>query len=285
MKNLFREPLLHFLLIGAGLFLVFRLAKQNDADESDQRIVVTAGRIDQLETVFEKTWQRPPTKEELQGLVNDFVLEEAYYRRAVAMGIDRNDTIIRRRLRQKLEFLTDTASLLEPTDDELATYLIANQDRFRASSTYTFQQIYINPERHGDSPETYVAQQLEILRSGKRVNGDSGLLPEAFEGASRQSLDNTFGAGFSLQLDGLAQGQWHGPISSGLGLHMIRVESRADGRLPDLAEIRAVVQREWINEKTVASRQEMNERMRKEFDVVVEWPAANSESSGEVDAS
>ncbi|MDP6721542.1 MAG: hypothetical protein QGF59_22930, partial [Pirellulaceae bacterium] len=70
MKNLFREPLLHFLLIGAGLFLVFRLAKQNDADESDQRIVVTAGRIDQLETVFEKTWQRPPTKEELQGLVN-----------------------------------------------------------------------------------------------------------------------------------------------------------------------------------------------------------------------
>ena len=124
MKNLFREPLLHFLLIGAGLFLVFRLAKQNDADESDQRIVVTAGRIDQLETVFEKTWQRPPTKEELQGLVNDFVLEEAYYRRAVAMGIDRNDTIIRRRLRQKLEFLTDTASLLEPTDDELATYLI-----------------------------------------------------------------------------------------------------------------------------------------------------------------
>ncbi len=108
-----REPLVHFLLLGGVLFLIFGLTNQTGTTNSDQRIVVSAGRIEQLATVFGKTWQRPPTSKELKGLIDDFVLEEVYYRQAVAMGIDRDDTIIRRRLRQKLEFLTDDVSSLD----------------------------------------------------------------------------------------------------------------------------------------------------------------------------
>ncbi len=216
MRNILREPLLHFLLIGAGLFVIYGMANETDTDDADRKLVVSAGRIEQLVTVFQKTWQRPPTREELQGLINDFLLEEVYYRQAVAMGIDRDDTIIRRRLRQKLEFLTDdTAALVEATDEELAAYLAANQDKFRESTTYTFRQVYFNPEKHGDDPEGYVEKQLGVLRSETARAGDVSLLPESLDQASCREVDGNFGAGFSGKLDELTPGDWQGPIRSG----------------------------------------------------------------------
>ncbi len=199
MKKALNEPLVHFLLIGAALFLIFGLL-DDTAGGPKQRVVVSAGRIEQLAGIFTKTWQRPPTGEELQGLIDEFVLEEVYYRQAVEMGLDRDDTIIRRRLRQKLEFLSDdTASLVEPTDEELEKYLAENEDSFRDSATYTFQQAYFNPEKHGDDPEAYVAEQLAALRSGKTEVGDVSLLPMLFDEATRRVVDGTFGAPEGLQ--------------------------------------------------------------------------------------
>ena len=154
MRQILKEPLLHFLLIGAVLFFVFDLVSDQNTDIDDEKILVSVGRIVQLSNIFGKTWQRPPTREELQGLVDDFVLEEIYYRQAVAMGIDRDDTIIRRRLRQKFEFLTDdVAASIQPTDEELSEYLAAHPETFRRDSTYTFRQVYINPEKFGDDLE------------------------------------------------------------------------------------------------------------------------------------
>ncbi len=280
MAKLFREPLLHFLLIGAALFLVYALAGDSDTSESDEQIVVSAGRIQQLLTVFERTWQRSPTREELQGLIDDFVLEEIYYRQAVAMGIDRDDTIIRRRLRQKLEFLTDDMAMLgEATDDELAAYLAENEDKFRESPTYAFQQIYFNPEKHGEAPAEFVTRQLEALRAGEAAEGDPSLLPESFDQSSRRSVDSTFGTGFSRELDELTIGQWHGPLSSGLGLHLIRIDKRTEGRLPELAKIRPIVEREWSNDRRTAMRRQMDDRMREKHDVVIEWPEEDVSSS------
>ncbi len=273
MRSILKEPLLHFLLIGAGLFVIYGMANETDTDDADCKLVVSAGRIEQLVTVFQKTWQRPPAREELQGLINDFLLEEVYYRQAVAMGIDRDDTIIRRRLRQKLEFLTDdTAALVEATDEELAAYLAANEDKFRESPTYTFRQVYFNPEKHGDNPEAHVVEQLDVLRAGKAGSGDVSLLPESFDQASRREVDGTFGTGFSRKLDELTTGDWQGPVRSGLGLHAIRLETRTRGRLPALAEIRPIVEREWQSEKRVANRQNMNERLLEEYEVIIEWP-------------
>lgn len=121
MIKIFKEPLLHFLLIGAGLFWLYAVVNPEAANEGDKQIVVTSGRIEQLLRIFEKTWQRPPSADELKALIDDFVIEEMYYRQGVAMGIDKDDTLIRRRLRQKLEFLTDdTAALIAPNDEQLA---------------------------------------------------------------------------------------------------------------------------------------------------------------------
>jgi len=286
MKKALDEPLVRFLLIGAALFLISGLL-DNAASGPKQRVAVSAGRIEQLAGIFAKTWQRPPTRRELEGLIDEFVLEEVYYRQAIEMGLDRDDTIIRRRLRQKLEFLSDdTASLIEATDEELSQYLAENEESFRESATYTFQQAYFNPERHGDDPEAYVAAQLTALRSGKPEVGDVSLMPASFREATRRDIDGAFGAGFSGELDKVEVGQWQGPVRSGLGWHLIRLDARTEGRLPELAEIRPVVEREWSNARRLTVRQEVNAALLEGYDIVIEWPeiAAGSQSENQASA-
>jgi len=279
-QRILKEPLLHFLLIGAGLFLFYGW-QYDEPDDPAQQIVVSSGRIEQLGNIFAKTWQRPPTRDELQGLIDDFVLEEVYYRRAVGMGLDLDDTIIRRRLRQKLEFLTDdAASLVEPATEELATYLAEHEDVFRESSTYTFQQAYFNLEKHND-PEAFVAEQLVALRSGGGDVGDVSLLPNSFSEATRRAVDGTFGTGFSKELDKLEVGTWQGPVRSGLGIHLVRIETRTPGRLPELEKIRPHVEREWSSEKRREIRKELNAKLLDEFEIVVQWP---NETNGNEEA-
>ena len=268
-SSLLREPLLHFVLIGVALFFVYQWVNPGEVAESDKQIVVSNGRIEQLTTIFQKTWQRPPTADELKGLIDDYILEEIYYRQAKAMGIDSDDTVIRRRLRQKFEFLTDdTAALVQPSDEELAEYLAAYPDKFRQSPTYTFQQAYFNPEKH---TEAEVAEELSFLREGRQV-GDVSLLPPSFKDAHRQAVDGTFGTGFSEQLDQVQVGDWQGPVRSGLGWHLVKIESRTKGRLPELGQIRAIVVREWSNDKRLEVRQQINDRLLKEYEITVDWP-------------
>ena len=280
MNKILREPLLHFLLIGAALFVVFGLVNDRSSSDADMQVVVSAGRIEQLENIFAKTWQRSPTKEELKGLVDDFVLEEIYYRQAVAMGIDRGDTVIRRRLRQKFEFLTDDmAAAAVPTDDDLANYLAANADVFVTDTTYTFEQVYINPDRLGVDLDGYIAAQLSALRAGKVVGGDSALLPTFFDATPDRVVDSNFGSGFSDSLDLLTTGEWQGPVESGLGLHLVRIETRVEGALPDLGDIRPLVEREWAHEKRLETRRIINEQLLNEYDVVIEWPTEQSSNT------
>jgi len=272
MTRFFREPLLHFLLIGAGLFFLFNLINDRPSGDGDNQVVVSAGRIEQLAIIFNKTWQRPPTANELKGLIDDFVLEEIYYRQAVAMGIDRDDTVIRRRLRQKFEFLTDDmAAAVSPTDEELSNYLAENQVFFIRDTSYTFEQVYFNPEQ--PDVERLMAEQLGALRTGEATASDGGMLPGYFEAATARSVDSTFGEGFSRRLDALSTGDWQGPVESGLGLHLVRMESRVEGTLPELADIRPIVEREWANEKRLETRQAINEQLLNDYEVVIEWPA------------
>ncbi len=274
MKKLLREPLLHFMIIGAGLFALHSLLGSPDEPApASEEINVNPGRIQQLANVFTKTWQRPPTSKELQGLVDDFVLEEAYYRKAVAMGLDRDDTIIRRRLRQKLEFLTDdVVSMAEPTDEDLAAYLVEHAEEFRESPAYTFRQAYFNPERHGGDPAAYVAAQRKRADAGETIQGDPSLLPASFKQASRREVDGTFGTGFSRALDKLTLGDWQGPVRSGLGLHLIQLTDRQEGRLPTLKEVRSAVKREWEHDRRLENRRVFNERLLEEFTVTIDWP-------------
>ena len=282
MRKILQEPLLHFLLIGVALFVVFGLVNDRISGDAHNQIVVSAGRIEQLANIYTKTWQRPPTAEELKGLIDDFVLEEIYYRQAVAMGIDRDDTVIRRRLRQKFEFLTDDmAAAGVPTDEELAAYLAANAGAFVRDMTYTFEQIYINPDQSDSDLEARVAEQLYALTAGNAAPGDAGLLPAYFEAASAHSVDGLFGLGFSGKLDELSSGDWQGPIESGLGLHLIRLEAHTEATLPDLADIRPIVEREWANEKRLETRRQINEMLLEEYDIEIEWPVEQTANASE----
>ena len=166
MQRILKEPFLHFLLIGVGLFLVYGQTNNADTGDPEQRIVVSTGRIEQLANIFSKTWQRPPTKEELQGLIDDFVLEEVYYRQAVEMGIDRDDTIIRRRLRQKLEFLTaDLVESIEPSAEELQAYLDENAERYRRDAVMSLTQVYVSEEPGAEAARARSLSVLETLRT------------------------------------------------------------------------------------------------------------------------
>ena len=161
--KIIRDPLFHFLLLGAVIFAIYGFVTRHRTDKPGE-IVVTQGTVENLVTGFTRTWQRPPTEEELQGLVRDYIREEAAYREALALGLDRDDMIVRRRLRQKLEFLSDElASRTEPTDADLQSFLAAHQESFRLSRSFSFRQIYFNPQLHGANLRRDVARVLNLL--------------------------------------------------------------------------------------------------------------------------
>jgi hypothetical protein len=277
-KRLLREPLLHFLLLGAGLFVAYGLRPHPGRDEAAGRIVVTQGQIENLADGFARAWQRPPTSEELAGLIRDHVREEVYCREAIALGLDKDDSVIRRRLRQKLQFVSDDiAAQAEPTDAELNAYLQARPDAFRSEPRFTFRQVYLDPERHGTRLAHDAAELLEPLRgAGGRADlstlGDPFLLESSFTSAPASELVRQFGAAFVSDLSKLPLGEWLGPLRSGYGAHLVFVSERTQARLPELAAVRGAVRREWEN----ARRQDANERfyqaLLKRYQVTIEQP-------------
>jgi len=278
MKKLLREPLLHFLLLGAAIFAAYSLGSKRRSDEPG-KIVISAGQVAALAESFTLTWRRPPTREELEGLIRDRVQEEVYSREAVALGLDRDDTIIRRRLRQKMEFLTDDiAALAEPGDTDLAAYLLAHADTFRVQRQFTFRHVYLNPSRRGESLARDTGQLLaQLRRAGAQAEvlelGDPFLLEHEFQSLPDSELVKQFGEKFAAKLGELAPGQWQGPVESGYGVHLVWISERTEGRVPALAEVREAVRREWAN----ARRLEMNEKFYHEllnrYIVTIEGPA------------
>ncbi|MDH5426698.1 MAG: peptidylprolyl isomerase [Nitrospirota bacterium] len=267
MKRIFKEPLLHFLLLGAILFIAYGVMQKPGARGDAGEIVVTMGQVENLAATFAKTWQRPPTPEELAGLVRDRVREEVYYREAMAMGLDKDDTIIRRRLRQKMEFISDDiAAQAEPTDAELSAYLEAHADAFRVETRFTFRQVYLDPAKHGENL-TRDAEQLlaQLNQAGAQSDvsqlGDTLMLEHQFSAASTREIGTQFGEQFAASLSALVPGQWQGPIKSGYGVHLVMVSDRTEGRLPALADVRDAVRRDWQN----ARRLEINEKFYQEL--------------------
>jgi len=275
-KRILREPLLHFLVLGGALF-AFQALREGPGPSED-RIVVSAGQIEHLATVFARTWMRPPTAPELEGLVREHILEEAATREALSMGLDRDDTILRRRLRQKLEFLAeDLVSQGEPNEEDLAAFLRDHPDAFRREARLSFQQVYLSRDRRGEAVERDARALLERLSEDPADPadlGDPSLLPAEIEDASRGEVDRVFGEGFGAALETLALERWSGPIPSAYGLHLVRVRSREPARMPDLAEIRDAVKAEWIAERRRAALEDFYARVLSRYEVVVEWPEA-----------
>ena len=275
MKKILREPLLHFLLLGTAMFAAYGLfAKRTSGGPGT--IVVTQGQVAAMAEGFARTWRRPPTGEEIEGLIKDRVQEEVYCREAMALGLDKDDTVIRRRLRQKIEFVTDdVTALAEPTDDQLGAYLKAHADTFRVQRQFTFSQVYLNPERHGENLARDTAQLLaQLKQAGDQANlselGDSFLLEHKFHSLPASEIVKQCAEKFAAKLGELPTGQWQGPVESGYGVHLVWISERTEGRVPPLAEVRDAVRREWSNTRRLEANEKFYQELLKRYVVTIE---------------
>ena len=279
MKRLLREPLFHFLLAGIALFLLYDVIRGGESD-APREIVITEARVEALAENFATVWMRPPTPQEIKGLVDDYVAEEIFYREGVAMGLDQDDTVIRRRLRQKMEFIAeDAATAIEPSDEQLQAYLAQHAAKFVSPTEVTFVQVYLNTERRGDSARADAEKLLAELQAGRGPGnpvdaGDPTLLPARMQAASPQAIANAFGNDFATAIEEAPVGQWSGPLQSGFGLHLVRVDERVAGALPAFEEIRPIVLREWQSEQRTESNERFLDGLRAKYEVRIEGPAA-----------
>ncbi len=280
---LLREPLLHFLVLGAALFGLFSMVDKNNF-EAPAKIIVSTSRVTTLADGFARTWRRPPTEQELQGLVEDYIRDEIFYREGRAAGLDRDDVVIRRRVRQKMEFLAEDMAAAEPSDEQLAAYLASNPERFRTEDRLTFHQIFLSATRRGSALNDDARQIADTLvrtsaPEDTTTLGDPFLLGEEFREMSQSDIARTFGEGFAKRLSAMAPGRWQGPIPSSFGVHFVFVDERAKGGLPSLDSVREVVQREWLNARRIEAEQKLYRTLRDRYQIVVETPpkAATSE--------
>ena len=269
LQRLLREPLLHFAAIGGLIFLFF--AATGDAQESPRDvIVVTPERIHQLSEEYRAVWKRPPAADEMDALIEEHIRDEVYYREALALDLDRNDAVVRRRLRQKLEFLTDTGSFLQsPAEGELETYFAARESAYRSAPYLAFEQIYL-----GQSPgPERIAQALNALRANPPVDpaawGEHTLLPAELGLSPPVATDSVFGQGFFARLMDLPSGDWAGPVASSYGVHLVRVLEALPARTPALDEVRDAVLGDWRAAKALTSREEDYARRRAHYTVEI----------------
>lgn len=270
-----REPLLHFLLLGFGLFLVYGWVGGPSNGEGG-KIVITQGRIEQLSASFLRMNQRPPDPAALDDLIDDAIREEIYYREAKALGLDQDDSIVRRRMRQKLEFVSeDVMPVPEPTDAQLQAYLRQNSRRFELERRYSLTQVYLDPQQHGPHLATDTQRLLaELKRAGPAADasgrGDGFLLGRRFEAVSASELSEMFGARFEQALRTAPIGQWTGPVPSGYGVHLVVVRSREADRTATLNEVREDVRREWQHARRVEANNRFYADLRKRYVVTIE---------------
>ena len=277
LKTLLREPLVHFLVLGAGVFGLFALVGDRSEIEPDE-IVVGAGQIERMSQAWRKTRMRPPTQPELEGLIRDSIKEEVLYREALALGLDQDNAVIRRHLRQKMEFLSeDIAAQTEPDEETLQAFLDANPDKFRTDPQITFQHIYFSWDKRGDLAAPDALQALGTLNGDETDQqilqlGDPLPLPHSVELYPLREVANLFGREFAGQLMTVDTGQWLGPVASGFGLHLVFIDEHIESVLPDLVAVRDAVAREWREEQRQSVNEVFYETLRTRYNVVIERP-------------
>ena len=220
---------------------------------------------------FAASWMRPPTEREMQGLIDSHIRNEVYYREALAMGMDRNDQVIQNRLRQKLELLMDDlASVTVPSEQMLRQYLRENEADFRTDYTVSFIQVYINPENHAD-PETEARRVLGKLKEGAPPEelGDRTFAGYVFQESRQSDVARQFGAELVRELTGLPMEEWTGPVFSGMGIHLIWISELKEGALPDLSEIRVIVEREWMAGRKKELKDAAYKKLLEGYDIVI----------------
>jgi hypothetical protein len=279
--RLLREPLVHFLAFALIVFAAYHILAPS-ADGRTGRIVVTAGKVEQIAVRFAQIWQRPPTPQELKGLIDEEVKEEIYVREALALGLDKDDTLIRRRLRQKMELLSEAGvDAASPTEAELEAYLKSHAEAFAINPAISFRQVFLNPQRQGTGIDRTAEAILETLKVKPETDvstlGDASLLPTEMPLTDLKTIGHMFGSEFADAIGKAKVGVWTGPIASGFGLHIVRVSERQQGRISVFGEVRDAVTREWTNDKRKELESDRLAALLKRYEVTVEGlPAAGT---------
>ncbi|WP_164820745.1 peptidyl-prolyl cis-trans isomerase [Sinorhizobium meliloti] len=268
--TLLREPLLHFLVIGAVLFGAYQWATRDEA--APDEIVVSAGRIASLEANFSQTWQRSPTAKETQALVDEYIRDEILYREGIAMGLGRDDAVVRRRIRQKMEFVADLTADVQPTDAELRAFVTDHPDRFSGEPRVSFTQVYF--PAGAQAPNEAEVERLRLaLNAGTADASTAGsplLAGSDFRYLTRSEVAQNFGGDFAAWIDGATPGTWQGPVTSGYGTHLVRVSERDEARELPFEQVRDAARREWLHARKVQANDALYEELRSRYVIKVE---------------
>jgi PPIC-type PPIASE domain len=275
MRKLLGEPMLHFLLIGIALFGAYRW--MSPGDSGGRRIVITQGVVDDLVAQHVAARGREPSTTELNHLIESYVRDEILYREGVRLGLERDDIVVKRRVRQKIEMIAEEdASTRAPTDADLSAYLTANQARFVQPAILTFEQVFLGLPTSGSGVVHAVAVTREGLRSGTDPEklGKPTLLPYRMTLTPADLVARDFGASFAAALEKVPVGEWVGPIDSSFGAHYVRVSNRTPAVAPQLTAVRDQVVREWENARRQRARNDAYTKMRGEYQVSIETKLA-----------
>jgi peptidyl-prolyl cis-trans isomerase C len=268
------EPLVHFLIAGGAIF-VFYAWRGDAVDTRDRRIVVREDQVKRLATIWSQTWRRPPSVKELDGLIRDYIKEEVYYREAVRLSLDKDDAIVRRRLRAKMEFLASAeAETMVANDAVLQAWLDKYPARYAADPLISFQSIYIGTTGAEAVAMAKANGVLVKLQQGADplTLGDPISLPQSMAGVSAKAIDRQFGDAFAARLILLPKGEWSGPIASGFGLHLVRVDAVTAVRAPKLAEVRQRVENDWRSATRTARENQAYQTLLDGYDIKIEKP-------------
>ncbi|WP_317931982.1 peptidyl-prolyl cis-trans isomerase [Halioxenophilus sp. WMMB6] len=264
--KIIREPLLHFMLAGFLLFILYNQVAPGSADAN--HVVVTKEQVNFLKMKYEQEWLRPPTAGETQTLIDEYILDEIYYREALALGIDAGDEVIRRRLRQKLSFFVeDTLRLANPDEQELQDFYQAHQQEFATAPQFSFDQLFISTDSLTD---TAIDKKLSVLKEklahGEAVSGDPSLLQRSYTLKIPSYVDGIFGEGFSWQLQALPVGQWQS-LRSSLGVHLVRLTEYKPAAVRPFAELRSQVVQRWQSSQRLEMTNQYNAQLLKKYQI------------------
>jgi hypothetical protein len=272
-----REPLLHFLLIGLGLFALYRMLNPAAVEQENRsRIELTDDDLRQLGLGWMAQWRRPPTLEEMRRLVESKVREEILYREALALGLDQGDTIVKRRMVQKMEFLAEDLSVLrEPNREELKDWFEKNPQRFTIAGRASFRHLYFSFDKRGERVRE-AAEGMFAELAGKPADApeaamlaDPFMFQDYYGDRSPDQVATVFGAKFTRSLFQITPGSWQGPIESGFGWHLVWVDSMTPARVPAFEEMEPEVRTAWVAEQRVEFKRQAFDAMKARYEVVL----------------
>jgi peptidyl-prolyl cis-trans isomerase C len=287
LKGVLRDPLVHFMAIGSLLLGAYSLLDRGPTEEpSSKEIVLTVDSMAQLLMIFESQWKRQPTQDEFNAMIENRIREDVLYREALALGLDKDDTIVKRRMAQKMQFLAeDVAAQQEPTGDQLKAWFAEQADLFTVPARISFRHLYFSADKRGDSAKDDAAKALGRL-AGAPQNatftgslGDPSMFRDYYADRAPQAIAGEFGSDFARAVAKLEPGSWQGPVKSGYGWHLVFVDSAVAGRVPAFEEVEAEVKTAWLGKQKADAWRNAYAKMRAKYTVRLPVPAESEKAA------